>query len=135
MRANWPECAETALIFTKEMDKSLKGQWKKSKSLPLNCYLSGWKFAVTLNCMIHCRSKRLTYLDPTSLPSPVTWMHPLSKKHLPNMHSCCRLRGSRRVTRTDLNKWAAILEDYALIFSFWTRATSIQTSQAVAIKK
>ena len=38
------------------------------------------------------------------------------------------------VTRTDLNKWAATLEDYALIFSFWTRATFVQSPQAVAIK-
>ena len=37
-------------------------------------------------------------------------------------------------TRTDLNKWSATLEDYALIFSFWTRATFIVKPQAVAIK-
>ena len=38
------------------------------------------------------------------------------------------------ITRTDLNKWAATLEDYALIFSFWTRTTFVHSPQAVAIK-
>ena len=28
LRTNWPACAETALIYTKEMDGNLKGSWK-----------------------------------------------------------------------------------------------------------
>ena len=38
------------------------------------------------------------------------------------------------LTRTDLNKWSATLEDYALTFSFWTRATFVVSPRAVLIK-
>ena len=109
MRANWPECAETALVFTKEMDQNLKGNGKISRDLLLSYYFNGWNSVGTLNCTIPCRSKHLTYLGPIFLPFPVTRMPPLSKKLLPNMHSCYRLCGSRllhaRTSTNGLQRW------------------------------
>ena len=134
LRTNWPACAETALIFTKEMDQNLKGQWKNFQ-----------KFAAELlfQWMEICRNPELYDSLPQQtldIPRPCTPVLPadadasLKQKAFTKHAQLLPLVWKPPVTRTDLNKWAATLEDYALIFSFWTRTTFVQSQQAVAIK-
>ena len=134
LRTNWPACAETALIFTKDMDSNLKGSWKIFQ-----------KFAaeLLLQWMEICRNPDL--YDPLpqqtlSIPKPQIPTIPceadavLKQKAFTKHAELFPLQWKPPRTRTDLNKWSATLEDYALIFSFWIRATFNVMPQAVAIK-
>ena len=134
LRTNWPACAETALIYTKEMDDSLKGSWKSFQ-----------KFAAELlfQWMEICRNPALydpLPLQTLNIPTPDIHAFPmetdaiLKQKAFTKRAELLPLQWKPPVSRTDLNKWAATPEDFALIFSFWTRTTLAQSPHAVAIK-
>ena len=134
MRTRWPACAETALIFTREMDDNLKGSWKSFQ-----------KFAAELvfQWMEICRNPDLydplplRTLDIPKRVSPAYSMETdaiLKQKAFTKRAELLPLQWKPPVSRTDLNKWAATLEDFALIFSFWTRTTLVRSPQAVDIK-
>ena len=134
LRTKWPACAETALIYTKDMDGSLKGSWKTFQ-----------KFAAELlfQWMEICRNPDLydpLPLQTLDIPKPDLPAFPmetdavLKQKAFTKSAELLPLQWKPPVSRTDLNKWAATLEDFALIFSFWTRTTLARSPRAVVIK-
>ena len=134
LRPNWPACAETARIFTKDMDSSLKGKWKSLQ-----------KFAAELLFQWMEINRNPELYDPLPQQSLNIPRHEcpaiscgannhIKQKAFTKHAELLPLQWKPPLTRTDLNKWAATPTDYALIFPFWTRATFTESPQATKIK-
>ena len=134
MRKNWPACAETALIFTKDMDQTLKGTWKNFQKFAAELLFQWMEICRNPELYDPLPQQTLNLHAPDIPPFPAEADASLKQKaftkHVPLMPLMWKPPG----TRTELNKWAATLEDLALISSFWTRTTFVQAPAAVVIK-
>ena len=133
-RTKWPACAETALIFTKEMDKNLKRQWKGFQKYAAELLVQWMEINRNPELYDPLSQQSLNIQRPDLPALPLEANNQIKQKVLPNYADLLPLQWRPPLARTDLNKWAATPAGHFLIFSFWTRATLTKSSHATKIK-
>ena len=129
-RSSWPACAKHALIFTDDMNASIKDNWHVFQ-IQVSQLLSQW--------MEFNRHPELyeQFAPGSSLPA-----QEIQASNVPCMvqNSIARqceplpLDWRPPASRTAINQWGSALTDYSLIVQFWARCTMHPHPKATKIR-
>ena len=128
-RQNWPPCAKNAMICTTLMPAGLRNEWHKLQLLVAQLL---WQW-MEMN-----REPDLyqQFAPEEQIPGQIsnnTIARTCQQKRDLGFINALPLKWNPPVTRTEWNKWGSTTQDFALVFSFWTRWTQKQHSEAVKI--
>ena len=130
---NWPACATTAMVYTLDMDPQLKSKWHSFQRLVAELLFQWME--------INRNSDLYDSLPQTNSSEPAPPV-PLQQNDFPRLKqksftaNCHLLPLSWKPpsNRTALNRWGATMQDFNLMFSFWSRATICECEASVAVR-
>ena len=128
-RDNWPPCAKNAMICTTDMSVELRNDWHQLQLLIAQLI---WQW-------MEMDRDPDSYMQFAPEEQTAT-QHNSSCLARPNKQKCSLgfadalpLQWNPPISRTDWNRWGSTCQDFALIFSFWSRWTQKQSNEAVKI--
>ena len=132
-RACWPSCALHAMIVTRDMPVNQQEAWPTYQRLVAEL-LFQW---MELNRHADLYQSILPdcALEPDA-PMPQLNVHSLGnnkQKSYMEQAQPLLLQWIPPKTRTDINRWGATIDDFCLVFNFWTKITTTRVPQAVPI--
>ena len=128
-RTNWPSCARNAMICTTDMPVALRNDWHKLQLLVAQLL---WQW-MELN---RNPDSYQQFAPEESAPRRDVnheLARPCQQKCDLGLSNAMPLQWNPPVTRTDWNKWGSSIQDFSLIFSFWTRWTQKQSDVAIKV--
>ena len=128
-RANWPPCAKNAMICTTDMPVALKSKWHKLQLLFAQLI---WQW-MEMNRDPDSYQQFAPEEQTPAQDSSNRLARNYQQKYSLGFANALPLQWNPPITRTEWNKWGSTCQDFALIFSFWTKWTQKQSNNAVKI--